>query len=109
GATYQNDFVEIFNHGSTTVDFSITAYSVQYAGVGSNFGSSKTNLTTGSIAPGKYFLVQESGGIANGAPLPTADATGSINLAGTAGKVALVAGTTFLPTATCPGDDLATP
>lgn len=109
GATYQNDFVEIFNHGSTTVDFSLTAYSVQYAGVGSNFGSSKTNLTSGSIAPGKYFLVQESGGTTNGVPLPTADATGSINLGNTAGKVALVVGTSFLSATTCPGDDLAAP
>ncbi len=109
GATYQNDFVEIFNHGSTTVDFSVTPYSVQYAGVGSNFGSNRTNLTAGSIAPGRYFLVQESGGTTNGAPLPTPDATGSINLSGTTGKVALVVGTTFLSTTTCPGDDLVAP
>lgn len=109
GATFQNDFVEIFNHGSTTVDFSITPYSVQYAGVGSNFGSNKTNLTTGSIAPGKYFLVQESGGATNGAPLPTPDATGSITLAGTTGKVALVAGTTALSANACPGDDTVAP
>jgi ribosomal protein L35AE/L33A len=109
GATYQNDFVEIFNHGSTTVDFSVTPYSVQYAGVGSSFGSSKTNLTTGSIAPGKYFLVQESGGTTNGVPLPAPDATGSINLAGTTGKVALVIGTSFLSSAGCPGDDASAP
>jgi len=31
GATFQNDFVEIFNRGATTVDFSATNYSVQYA------------------------------------------------------------------------------
>ncbi|HYX28378.1 MAG TPA: Calx-beta domain-containing protein [Pyrinomonadaceae bacterium] len=109
GATYQNDFVELFNHGSTTVDFSITPYSVQYAGVGSNFGTSKTNLTSSSIAPGKYFLVQESGGTTNGLPLPAADATGTINLASTAGKVALVFGTTALSTSTCPGDDAVAP
>ena len=78
---------------------------MQYAGVGSNFGSNKTNLTTGSIAPGKYFLLKESGGTTNGAPLPTADATGSINLGSTAGKVALVAGTNALDGSTCPGDD----
>jgi uncharacterized repeat protein (TIGR01451 family) len=109
GATYQDDFVEIFNHGLTTVDFSLTPYSVQYAGVGSNFGTSKTNLTTGSIAPGKYFLVQESGGSTNGVPLPPPDATGSINLSGAAGKVALVAGATFLSSGSCPGDDGITP
>jgi len=109
GAAYQNDFVEIFNRGTTTVDFALTPYSVQYAGVGSNFGSNKTNLTTGSLAPGKYFLVQESGGTANGVPLPIADATGSINLGSTSGKVALVLGTTALTVSSCPGDDAVSP
>lgn len=109
GATYQNDFVEIFNRGTTTVDFALTPYSVQYAGVGSNFGSNKTNLTSGSLAPGKYFLVRESGGTTNGASLPTADATGSINLGGTSGKVALVSGTAALTVSTCPGDDAVSP
>ncbi len=105
GAPYQNDFVEIFNRGTTTVDFSVTPYSVQYAGVGSNFGSNKTNLSSGVIAPGHYFLVQESGGTTNGIALPAPDATGTIAMGGTAGKVALVAGTTALAAFACPGDD----
>ena len=109
GAPFQNDFVEIFNRGTTTVDFSVTPYSVQYAGVGSNFGSSKTDLISGAIAPGKYFLVKESGGSTNGSPLPTADATGTINLGATSGKVALIAGTTALVASACPGDDGSTP
>ena len=49
GAPFRNDFVEIYNHGTTTVDFSITPYSIQYASVGSNFGTNKTNLTTGTL------------------------------------------------------------
>jgi len=97
--------VEIFNRGTTTVDFSVTPYSVQYAGVGSNFGSNKTNLSSGVIAPGHYFLVQESGGTTNGIALPAPDATGTIAMGGTAGKVALVAGTTALAAFACPGDD----
>ena len=105
GAPFQNDFVEILNRGTTTVDFAVTPYSVQYAGVGSNFGSSRTNLTGGSIAPGKYFLVQESGGPSNGSPLPTPDAVGTIAMGNTSGKVALVVGTTALSAAGCPGDD----
>jgi uncharacterized protein (TIGR03437 family) len=109
GAIYQNDFVEVFNRGATTVDFAVTPYSVQYAGVGSNFGGSKTDLTSGAIAPGKYFLVKESGGTTNGSPLPAADATGTINLAASSGKVALVAGTTALSASACPGDDGSTP
>jgi hypothetical protein len=112
-ATYTNDFVEIFNSGTTTVDFSVTHYSIQFAGTGASFGSpsttAKTNITSGTIAPGQYFLVQEASGGANGAALPAADATGTINLLSAGGKVALVVGTAALPAFTCPGDDGATP
>lgn len=109
GAQYQNDFIEIFNRGTTTVDFAVTPYSVQYAGVGSTFGTNKTNLTSGTIAPGRYFLVQEAGGTTNGIALPTPDATGTIALGNTSGKVALVLGTTFLSATACPGDDGSSP
>ncbi|HUQ32902.1 MAG TPA: Calx-beta domain-containing protein [Pyrinomonadaceae bacterium] len=113
GATYANDYVEIFNSGTTTVDFSVTPYSIQYVGTTGAFGSTsagnKTNITTGTIAPGQYFLVQEASGGAIGAALPTPDATGSINMAAAGGKVALVVGTTALPAATCPGDDATSP
>ncbi len=109
GAQYQNDFVELFNRGTTTVDFSVTPYSVQYASVGSNFGTNKTNLMSGTIAPGRYFLVQESGGTTNGIALPTPDATGAIAMGNTSGKVALVLGTTALSANACPGDDGSSP
>ena len=110
GALYTNDFVEIFNRGTTTVNFATTPYSIQYAGATANFGSNKVDLTFGNdIAPGKYFLVQLSSGGANGAALPAADASGSINMAATAGKVSLVVGTASLPVSTCPGDDGAAP
>jgi uncharacterized protein (TIGR03437 family) len=109
GAPFRNDFVEIYNRGTTTVDFAATPYSVQYASVGSNFGTSKTNLTAGTIAPGRYFLVKEGGGTTNGAALPTPDASGSMAMGATSGKVALVAGTTKLTAATCPGDDGSSP
>ena len=102
GAQFTNDFVEIFNHGTTTVSFVATPYSVQYAGATASFGSSKVDLTSGTIAPGQYFLVQLSSGGANGAPLPAPDAIGSIAMAATAGKVALVAGTMGLTGSACP-------
>ena len=105
GAQYTNDFVEIFNRGTTTVRFASTPYSIQYAGATANFGSNKVNLTSGTIDPGKYFLVQLSSGGATGAALPAPDASGSINMAATAGKVSLVEGTASLPASTCPGDD----
>jgi uncharacterized protein (TIGR03437 family) len=108
GATYANDFIELYNRANTTVDFSVTPYSVQFL---STSGSTwaKTDITTGSIAPGHYFLIREASGGAVGASLPAADATGTINLTSTtAGKVALVSNTTLL-TGNCPGDDGAQP
>ena len=93
GAYWKNDFIELYNAGSTTVD--LTGWSVQYA---SSAGTTwaRTNLS-GSVAPGAYYLVQEAAG-ANAAaqPLPTPDATGTITMSGTSGKVALVRSTTAL-------------
>lgn len=113
GAPYRNDFIEIFNRGTTTVNFAVTNYSVQYASVGTgasgNFGTNKTDLTSGTVAPGQYFLIQEAGGATNGIALPTPDAIGSITMSNTSGKVALVVGTTALPVVTCPGDDGSSP
>jgi hypothetical protein len=104
GATFQNDFVELFNRGTTTVNFAVTPYSVQYASAAGTFTTgNKIDLTTGTLAPGQYFLIKLSGGTTNGAPLPTADATNTaINMSATDGKVALVAGTILLAGSGCP-------
>ena len=101
-ATYTNDFIEIFNRGTTTIDFSVTPYSVQYAAATSNFTTNKTDITSGILLPGHYFLIQEASGGADGVALPTPDATGTIDMAATAGKVALVSGTTALTGSGCP-------
>ncbi|WP_051398277.1 ExeM/NucH family extracellular endonuclease [Runella limosa] len=92
GATLTNDFIELFNSGSTTVD--LTNYSIQYASSGGNF-TFRTNLS-GSIAPGKYYLIQQAQGSGGTVSLPTPDATGTIAMSATAGKVALVNSTTNL-------------
>lgn len=56
-----------------------------------------TVLPNVSVAPGHYFLIQEAEGTTvTNKPLPTPDATGNINLSATAGKVALVNGTTAI-------------
>ncbi len=105
GALLANDFVEIFNRGTTTVDFAVTPYSVQYAGATASFGSNRVNLTSGSLVPGQYYLIQLSSGGENGSQLPPPDAIGSFNMASTAGKVSLVVGTTALPVSDCSGDN----
>ncbi|OQA20060.1 MAG: hypothetical protein BWY63_01588 [Chloroflexi bacterium ADurb.Bin360] len=99
-ATYRNDFVELFNAGSSTINLS--SYSIQYASAtGTNWSNQKTNLT-GSIAPGKYYLIQLASGGSSGSLLPTPDTTGITNMSATAGKIALVNNQTGLPTETCP-------
>lgn len=92
GATYTNDYVELYNRGTSTV--SLSGWSIQYA---SASGTSWTvgNLS-GSIAPGKYYLIKMGGG-ATGSALPTEDVlTSTLNMAQTAGKIALVNSTTAL-------------
>jgi DNA/RNA endonuclease G (NUC1) len=89
GATLKNDFVELHNRGSEVV--SLVGWSVQYASSTGAFSTSNlTSITQGSIAPGGYFLVQESAGTGGTVSLPTPDASGGIAMSGTGGKVALV-------------------
>lgn len=86
GATFKNDFIELFNRSSSPV--SIVGWSVQYASSGGTTWS-KTALA-GSIAPGQYYLVQEAAGTGGTVNLPTPDVSGNIPMAATGGKVALV-------------------
>jgi hypothetical protein len=97
-APYRNDFIEIFNRGTTAVNLS--GWSVQYQAATGTGAWSVTNLS-GTLQPGQYYLIQESSGGAVGNPLPTPDATGTIAMAATAGKVALLNTTTAL-TGACP-------
>jgi uncharacterized protein len=93
GAPYQNDFVELFNRGSSPV--SLAGWSVQYTsatGTGT-FASQPIATLTGVLQPGQYYLVQEGAGAGNGAPLPVPDASSTAAMAAGAGKV-IVANTT---------------
>jgi len=87
GSTYKNDFVELFNKGNTTVDLS--GWSIQYASSTGTFASSKIVPLSGTIAPGHYYLIQLATGGAGNTALPTPTITASVDMAATAGKVAL--------------------
>jgi predicted extracellular nuclease len=100
GASHTHDFIELYNPGSAPVV--LTGLSLQYAsatGTG-NFGNNPAQLTelTGTILPHRYFLVQQASTAAVGSALPAPDQIDStpINMSGSAGKVALVTGTTSL-------------
>ena len=100
GAPFRNDFIEIFNTGNTSVNLS--GWSVQYASATASTWS-VTPLTSVTLAPGQYYLVQESSGGSNGATLSSPDASGTIAMAAGSGKVALVKNSTAL-TGACPSD-----
>ena len=92
GASYANDFVELLNRGATAVDLS--GWTVQYAPASST--GWPTTALTGTIAPGRYYLVQLASTAQVGAALPAPEATGTTNLASAGGKIALVRDATAL-------------
>ena len=88
GATYKYDFVELFNRGSSPVN--LAGWTVQYAGATGSFSGNNTVSLSGTLAPGRYYLVQLAGGTsAVGADLPMPNVTGGFGMSATAGKVAL--------------------
>ena len=99
GATLTNDFIELFNPASDPV--SVNGLSVQYASAAGT--TWQVTTLSGSIAGGGYYLVQESQGAGGTTALPAPDATGSIAMSATAGKVWLVA-STVAETGACPAD-----
>ncbi len=94
GNAYASDYVELFNAGTAAVN--ITSWSVQYASASGsgNFASNGVTTLSGTLQPGQYYLVKLT--TTSGPALPAADATGTSNLSGTAGKVALVNNSTGL-------------
>jgi len=88
GATYLNDYVELYNRGTAPVN--IGGWSLQYASAtGDGWDFSKQPLG-GTIGPGEYYLIALASGGAVGAALPASQINGQINMSGTNGKVALV-------------------
>ena len=86
GATLTRDYIELYNRSAAAVP--LDGWSVQYA---SAAGSTwQVTPLTGSIAPGGHYLIAEAAGAGGTEPLPTPDATGSIAMSATSGKVALV-------------------
>jgi predicted extracellular nuclease len=97
-STYQNDYIELFNLGTSAQ--SLNGWSVQYAAATGSFWQ-RTNLTNVTLLPGQYYLVAEAAGTGGTNSLPSPDTTGTIAMSATTGKVALVNTTTTL-TVACP-------
>ena len=89
GATFNRDYVELFNASTQPVD--ISGWSVQYSSATGTglFSTNGISVLNGVLQPGQYYLVGLATAV-NGAALPTVDAPGTTNMSGTAGKVVLV-------------------
>lgn len=99
GALFRNDFIELFNRGSSPVN--LNGWAIHYS---SAAGTSwqRTDLT-GTLGAGKYLLIQQASGGSNGSALPTPDVTGTIGMAAAAGKVVLTKSNSAIPSGTaCP-------
>ncbi len=95
GATYKNDFIELFNPTASPV--TMAGWSVQYSSATNTGAFSGLQPIGGTIGPGEYYLIALASGGAVGADLPPANVSGSINMSGTTGKVALVSTGTPVP------------
>jgi len=72
----------------------LSGWTVQYAtAAGTTW---QTTALSGTITPGHHYLIQLASNADVGAALPPADATGTSNLGGTSGKIALVRGAVAL-------------
>ncbi|HEX8635663.1 MAG TPA: lamin tail domain-containing protein [Pyrinomonadaceae bacterium] len=95
-STYKNDFIEIYNRGTTAV--SLNGLSVQYSAAGgttiANAAGSITPLTNFTLQPGQYYLVAEAFNNNGVTALPQPNTTGTIAMSATAGKVFLANSTT---------------
>ncbi len=94
GATYTNDFIELFNRSSVPV--SLAGMSVQYGSSGGTTWTNKTDLSSVTLQPGQYYLISENSNAAVGVALPTPDQSANIAMAAGAGKVALTSNNTAL-------------
>jgi uncharacterized protein len=92
GATWTNDFVELYNRSDATVD--VSGWVVQYYSKAGGAGGKAT--LTGSVGPRHSYLVQMARGSGGTTALPTPEATGTAAMSGTDGRVDLLAGTTVV-------------
>jgi uncharacterized protein len=89
GATFTNDFIELYNRGTAPVP--LAGWSVQYgSATGTTFQST---ALAGTIGPSRHYLVQEAAGAGGTQDLPAPNATGSIAMSATSGKVRVVTDT----------------
>jgi hypothetical protein len=101
GATFQNDFVEVFNTSKSTID--INGWSLVFKtfegsteqSAGATFNSSFL------VPPGTHLLVRLNGNGSNGQPVPGQLPVTNVSLGSTSGQIILLAPGQAVPTG-CP-------
>jgi hypothetical protein len=90
GAPLKNDFIELFNRG--TSDVSLNGYTLAYfTATGASASGTVALDPSKTIVAGGYYLVQLNGSATgSGNALPTADQTGNFDMSATNGRVDLL-------------------
>lgn len=96
GATYNADYVEIFNLSSTNI--SLNGYALQYFAAGGTGGGQVIALPAGTtLIPGQRYLVAAiPGGVGANLPVNADYSTGSLAMGAAAGRIYLTSSTTAL-------------
>jgi Calx-beta domain/Lamin Tail Domain len=109
GATFQNDYVELFNRGNVDVDVSGWSLNISnFAGIPPNIQISATNIKFFSspsliMSPGSHLLIKFGGGGPNGQPISTPDINlNPFPLSDTGGQIVLLPKDKTLPFFYCP-------
>ena len=80
GATYKNDFIELYN--PTSADIDLTGWKIQYASKSGSFSEQNNTELSGVIKAKRYFLIQQAKGNGGSEDLPRADVIGNIAMSG---------------------------
>lgn len=109
GATFQNDYIELFNRGNVDVDVSGWSLNISnFSGTPPNIQYSATNIklfssTSMIMSPGSHLLIQFGGSGSNGEPITTADVNlNPFPLSETGGQIVLLPKDKTLPFSYCP-------
>lgn len=109
GATFQNDYIELFNRGNVDVDVSGWSLNISnFAGTPPNIQISSTGIKLFNpngiiISPGGHLLIKFGGSGTNGQPISTPDINlNPIPISDTGGQIVLLGKDKTLPFGYCP-------
>jgi len=88
GATWRNDFVELYNRSDAAVD--VSGWVVQYYSATGTLPAAGAATLAGSVPAHHTYLVQMAAGAGGTTPLPAPDATGASAMSAASGRVDLL-------------------